>query len=71
LKIRINAVAPGFIDTEWQKNKAEEIRHRIENNIALKRFGLPEEVADACIFLLNNKYVNGEIIVLDGGYGYK
>jgi len=70
-KIRVNGVAPGFVDTEWQKNKPAEIRKNIENKIALQRFCLPEEVAQVYKMLIENGYFNGEIIVFDGGYSYK
>ena len=70
-KIRVNGVAPGFVDTEWQKNKPAEIRKNIENKIALERFCLPEEVAQVYKMLIENGYFNGEIIVVDGGYSYK
>lgn len=70
-QIRVNGVAPGFVDTEWQKNKPAEIRHNIERKVSLGRFCKPEEVADVYKMLLENKYFNGEIVVVDGGYSYK
>lgn len=70
-KIRINALAPGFVETAWQTKKSPEIRQRIENKIGLKRFGSPEEVADACWFLIHNTYINGEILIIDGGYNFE
>jgi len=70
MDIRVNAVAPGFIDTEWQKTKPDEIRNRIAQKIALKRFGTPEEVAQAFLFLIENPYANGEVLSLNGGYDY-
>lgn len=69
--IRVNAVAPGFVDTEWQKTKPAEIRRNIENKVALHRFALPEEVAEAFLFLLTNAYCNGEVLTLDGGYCFR
>ena len=70
LGIRINAIAPGFIETAWQKNKLTEIRKNIEQKIALKRFGTPEEVAHAANLLIDNKYINGEILKIDGAYSF-
>lgn len=67
-KIRVNTVAPGFVDTPWQKNKNPEHRKRIENKIALKRFGLPEEIADLCFYICKNNYINGATLRIDGGY---
>ncbi|GHT76998.1 3-oxoacyl-[acyl-carrier-protein] reductase [Bacteroidia bacterium] len=69
--LRVNAVAPGFVDTEWQKNKPAEIRRNIENKIALGRFCTPEEIAEVYQLLIENRYFNGEIVVVDGGYSYK
>ena len=69
--IRVNAIAPGFVDTEWQQNKPQEIRRNIENKLALGRFCKPEELADVYKMLIENRYFNGEIIVVDGGYSYK
>ena len=70
-QIRVNGVAPGFVDTEWQKNKPAEIRHNIERKVSLGRFCEPEEVAEVYKMLLENKYFNGERVVVDGGYSYK
>jgi len=70
-KIRVNGVAPGFVDTEWQKNKPAEIRKNIESKIALERFCEPKEVAQVYKMLIENEYFNGEIIVVDGGYSYR
>ena len=69
--IRVNGVAPGFVETEWQTGKSAEIRKNIENKIALHRFCQPAEVADVYRMLIENRYVNGEIVALDGGYSYK
>ena len=70
-QIRVNTIAPGFVDTDWQKNKPAAIRKSIENKIALGRFCTPEEIADVYKMLIENQYINGEIIVVDGGYSYK
>lgn len=67
----VNVVAPGFVDTEWQKNKPAEIRRNIENKVALHRFATPDEVAEAFLFLLANAYCNGEVLTLDGGYSFR
>ena len=70
-ELRVNAVAPGFVDTEWQKTKPAEIRHNIENKVSLGRFCDPEELAEVYRMLVENSYFNGEVIVVDGGYSYK
>ena len=70
-RIRINVVCPGFIDTEWQKEKPGWLREKIESKTALKRFGTPEEIADACLGLIENSYINGNILQVDGGYDFE
>lgn len=70
-KIRVNAIAPGFVDTEWQKTKPAEIRKRIEDKIALERFCDPSELAQVYKLIVENSYLNGEIITVSGGYSYK
>lgn len=70
-QVRVNGVAPGFVDTEWQKTKPAEIRRNIENKVALQRFCLPEEVVGVYKMLIENNYMNGEIVVIDGAYSYK
>lgn len=70
-KITVNTIAPGFVDTPWQKSKPLEQRIRIENKIALKRFALPEEIAQLCCDISQNAYINGSLLEIDGGYCYE
>lgn len=67
----VNAIAPGFVETEWQKNKPQEIRNNICKKTALGRFATVDEIADAVKFVINNPFVNGSIIEVNGGYNYK
>lgn len=66
--ITVNAVAPGFIDTSWQSGKSPEMRKRIEGKICLRRFGTADEIADAVACVVEQPYVTGQIIGVDGGY---
>jgi len=70
-QIRVNGVAPGFTDTAWQKNKSTAIRQSIEDKIALGRFCDPDELTGIYQLLVENTYINGEIITVDGGYSYQ
>ena len=70
-EVRVNGVAPGFVDTEWQKTKPAEIRQNIERKVSLGRFCDPAELAEVYKMLIENSYFNGEIVVVDGGYSYK
>lgn len=69
--IRVNTVAPGFVDTDWQKNKPAEIRNSIESKIAQKKFCDPDELAEVYRLIIENNYFNGETITVSGGYAYK
>lgn len=69
--IRVNAVAPGFVDTEWQLEKPKEIRESINSKVALGRFAEPKEIADFYLALIDNSYINGEVLRVDGGYSYR
>jgi 3-oxoacyl-[acyl-carrier protein] reductase len=70
-KIRVNGVAPGFVETDWHKTKPAEIRKNITDKLASGRFSNPDELTDVYMLLLNNPCMNGEIVVCDGGYSYK
>ena len=67
----VNVIAPGFVDTDWQKSKPEEIRQSICNKTALGRFADPEEIAEAVRFCVKNAFVNGSVIEIHGGYNYR
>jgi len=69
-KIRVNAVAPGVIDTEMSRELRELANEQTLDRILLKRIGSPEEVAYVVSFLASRyaEYVNGEIIHVDGGF---
>lgn len=67
--IRYNCVTPGFIQTDMTDSLSEEIRNSYAQNIALKRFGKPSEVAAVVAFLLSDyaSYVTGDCIKINGG----
>ena len=69
-QIRVNAIAPGFIETSWHKNRTPESYERINRKIALHRFGEISEVADMACEILKNGYMNGSIVDIHGGYDY-
>jgi 3-oxoacyl-[acyl-carrier protein] reductase len=67
--ILANAVAPGFIDTDMTAALPEEARAAMLGGIVLGRFGRPEDVADAVLFLASDLagYITGQVLVVDGG----
>ena len=67
----VNAIIPGFVATPWQKEKPEEIKQNIYKKTAIHRFATVDEVVDAYRFCIDNPFVNGSLIEVNGGYCYK
>lgn len=67
--IRINAVAPGLVDTEMGHYRQENELEKVINRTPMRRMAQPEEIADAIAYLASDKasYVTGHILVVDGG----
>ncbi len=67
--ININAVAPGFIQTDMTAKLTDDLRQKMLGAIALGRFGTPGDVAQVCLFLASEEsaYITGQTIVVDGG----
>jgi len=66
--ISVNCVAPGFIETDMLAKVPEEYKEQIREQIPLKRFGRPEEVAKAVRFLcIDGDYITGQVIAVNGG----
>lgn len=66
--INVNAIAPGLIKTDMNKNLKEEEIKDIEEDIPLERAGTPEEIAKTVKWLSETKYITGQIIRVDGGW---
>ncbi|CUP77631.1 3-oxoacyl-[acyl-carrier-protein] reductase [Clostridium baratii] len=67
--ITVNAVAPGFIDTDMTEVLGEKFKEEAKKSIPLKRLGKPEDVAGAVAYLVGNEasYITGQVLNVDGG----
>ena len=67
--VRVNAVAPGFVETDMTAKLSEKVRAATEEQIPLKRMARPEEVAGVVRFLASDAaaYITGEVVRVDGG----
>lgn len=69
-KIQVNAIAPGWVDTNMNKDLNEEFLKAEAGKIYLKRFAKPEEIAKTILFLASEdaSYITGSVLVVDGGH---
>ena len=69
--ITANAIAPGFIDTDMTKVLPEKVKEAMLQQIPLRQFGSPEDVAKAAAFLASDdaRYITGQVLGVDGGMG--
>lgn len=67
--VTVNAVAPGFTDTDMVRAMPEEVRKAIIEKIPMKRLAAPDEIADIVVYLLSDKapYITGQVISVNGG----
>ena len=67
--IRVNAIAPGFIDTAMTQVLDEKVRERLIEQIPLARLGLPEDIANCISFLVSDRasYITGQVLSINGG----
>ncbi|MBB4823866.1 3-oxoacyl-[acyl-carrier protein] reductase [Sporosarcina luteola] len=68
--IRVNAIAPGWVETDMNSVLSEEERHMVIEQIPLRQTGTPEQVAELTDFLISGKadYMTGEIVKINGGW---
>ncbi|MCQ2587146.1 MAG: 3-oxoacyl-[acyl-carrier-protein] reductase [Treponema sp.] len=69
--VRVNAIAPGFIQTDMTGALPEDLQKAMIDSVPLKRAGLPEDIANTAVFLASDMstYITGQIIGVDGGMG--
>ena len=66
--MRVNAVAPGLVDTEWTKDW-DDVRELVTTTAPARRAGTPDDVAEVVLSLVRSAYVTGQVVVVDGGLG--
>ncbi len=66
--VTVNCVSPGVIDTRMNARLSNKERAALEEEIPLGRFGTPEEVASAIVFLAEHPYITGQILGVNGGF---
>ncbi len=67
--IRVNAIAPGVIETDMMKGELdEEALENLKLEMPMERFGTPEDVAKAALYIVDADYMTGQTVVLDGGF---
>ncbi len=66
--ITVNQISPGFIKTKMNEHLAQDVVEEIEKEIPLGKTGTPRDVAKAVLFLIDNDYITGTDIVVDGGW---
>jgi len=67
--IRVNAVAPGFINTDMTKVLSDQVKAEMLKQVPLERMGEPEDIANACLFLASemSAYITGHVLAVNGG----
>lgn len=67
--ITVNAIAPGYIDTDMTAVLSDDIKNQIIDSVPLKRMGQVEDIANAVVFLASDKasYITGQVLSVDGG----
>ena len=66
--IRINSIAPGFIDTEMNNNLNEEEKQEIKEEIPLQKIGKVEDVSRTVEWIIEDEYITGQVISVNGGW---
>ncbi|ORI21289.1 3-oxoacyl-[acyl-carrier-protein] reductase [Rhodococcus sp. 1168] len=67
--VRVNVVAPGFVETDMTGDLSEKARKKAQDSIPLRRFGTAEDIAEVVTFLVSDKasYITGQVLQVDGG----
>ena len=66
--IRVNSIAPGFIDTQMNQNISEEVVNEIKRETPLEKIGKPEDIAKCVKWLIEDEFTTGQVISINGGW---
>ncbi|MDQ2904072.1 MAG: SDR family oxidoreductase [Ktedonobacteraceae bacterium] len=68
-RVRVNCIAPGWIENEWARSRPPAFRERVAQSIPLGRWGMPGDIAAAALFLASPaaSFITGQVLVVDGG----
>jgi 3-oxoacyl-[acyl-carrier protein] reductase len=68
-RVRVNCIAPGWVENEWALSRSETFRKKVEQNIPLGRWGTPADIVGAALFLASPaaSFITGQVLVVDGG----
>ena len=69
--IRVNSIAPGYIDTDMNKQFSEDIVNTIKDEIPLNKIGSPNSIAKCVKWLVEDEFTTGQVIAIDGGWTIK
>ena len=69
--IRVNSIAPGYIDTDMNKNFSKEVIDNIKQEIPFKKIGLTSDIAKCVKWLVDDNFSTGQVIAIDGGWSIK
>lgn len=68
-RVRVNCIAPGWIENEWARSRSQAFREKITLHIPMQRWGTPDDIVQAALFLAspNASFITGQVLVVDGG----
>jgi len=71
-EVRVNCIAPGWIQTKWGESASEEWQQRARKESLMDRWGQPEDIADAVVFLASDRasFISGQVLAVNGGFRF-
>jgi 3-oxoacyl-[acyl-carrier protein] reductase len=68
-RVRVNCIAPGWVENEWAQSRSELFRKRVEQGIPMGHWGTPDDIVEAALFLASPaaSFITGQVLVVDGG----